>query len=412
MSASIEDVSKEQVRFNVYRQYVDSYRHLIFFLASLEGVVAFLCFLIMGIATQSRYLWYPGTVAIVDAVIFILVNSAVPTWHRYESDRADYDELFEYTEARTEAFCGPCRYCCPCCPRQKNTKSVYRNPITLWRAWKLLRLMLLGATLARPIALHNAYFGPPVNTSSCTSVPDYENAGSVYNPNGFFPYQTLLSYDPAQFYAFCPLNRTWAWPSPTDNYIRGYERLGGNVLDCSSEEVGGQVDIFRQCTGAFPDPSIGVESPVLPLPNTTIPPQREFCPGNTAASVCVQDNEVSIECTGSPRFIPGGMPLKLCPQCLNYVLRTGAAGDFGYSAECLSRASLDSSYSSFCYFCPGQGWLDTEVVTEYSINAAYSWSLLYCLIMPLLEMVSWSAGVLYISHYHISKYSSEKRAKA
>lgn len=390
-------------RIHKHYRHIEMYRHLIFFLAWLEGLAAFACFMALGLVTKSAYLWFPGVVAIMDFLAWVFVQLSMRLWIPPEQQKKSgmmngllevEDYLDDEVERMVCSLWGTVRRG----PDGKRLKPMF-NPIPMWRRWKYIRFILLIILVIRPVALNRAYFLPPVNASSCTRDSDAPS-GSVYNPQGFFPHGSWQVFDTEETYAFCVLGRTWAWPT-AEHYIKGFELIPPTTLECDVQEVGGYVDIDGQCASQnpFPDPTIGLSVPVLRLPNTTTANQL-FCPGNNLGSVCLINNQPSTNCAGASRTVTG-RPSYICPYCLPcwryMVSQTGATvTSFGYE-DCPSFEP--SSMACFgCNMCPGlgYGWLANEVVSARAFTTAYWASLVYNVFVPAAEIVFFWLGVSYI----------------
>ncbi len=391
-------------KLHKHYQHLEMYRHLIFFLTVLDGTAAVVCFLVLGLITKSAYLWFPGAVAIMDLLAWFFVQLSMKLWippekQRKSDDRTGLMIVEDYLDDEVEymvcSLWGTVRRD----PKHPGLKIPIFNPIPLWRRWKYIRFILLLILVIRPIALNRSYFLPPVGSSSCTRNGDAP-AGSVYNPQGFFPHGSWEVFSTSQTYVFCVLGRTWAVPVAA-HYIKGFELTPPNTLECNRQEVGGYVDIDGQCQSEnpFPDPTIGLNVPLLRLPNTTTANQ-DFCPGNNLGSMCLVNGVASTTCSlDSP--IVTGRPSYICPYCLpcwqQRVSETGGTvTSFGYEDCPVTNPSATSCFG--CNFCPGlgYGWLAHEVVSDQAFTTAYWTSLVYNVFVPATEIVSWWLGVSYI----------------
>jgi hypothetical protein len=390
-------------RINDHLRSLNPIRHLIFFVGAFETLSAVTCFVMMGVVTHSNYLIPVGVSAALDLLYFIYLNTAkLPFWNR---ERANYrareltDEIQGYVNADFNAFCCPWQNQYYTSPEDNQIHKTPPNPFVKWRVWKLIKFVLMIFFALRPFALHRSYYLPPSGSSSCVRNGDTSN--QTYNPNGFFPRGSWSVYTTLVPYVFCPLNQTWAVPS-TNNYIKGFRQVSGDIIDCSIQEVGGVVDIYNQCPGEdpFPDPTIGVRTPLLPLPNNTGAYMNTICPGNTEATMCIIDGVASTSCSGATRLV-SGRPKYICPTCLNYMrMVTGVRSTgmlVGYE-DCEEYSDSSASSWPICGMCPGAPWFRQEVATPFALGIAYWGYMVYCIITPLCEIFAWTLGMFIIKN--------------
>lgn len=204
--------------------------------------------------------------------------------------------------------------------------------------------------------------------SSCTTA--YNDVGGVYNPYGAFDRNNVFSWD--RYFVQCVFDDVrWANPKP-NHRVTGYFKFPPyTTLACEEPQNSGFVSV-SQCPLAqsYPDPSLGVRTPVVTGVTTS---SVEYCPGNANNEVVCYDptNTFIIPCTtasASINRIPG-KPYKICPACLNYIrgLSDSRFVDEDFS-QCPEYDDAER-WPWFCTWCPGMGygWLADEIASTNQV---------------------------------------------
>lgn len=278
--------------------------------------------------------------------------------------------------------------------------------VVRWRVVKLITWIFMIVSWLRALWLYGQVIGSNfglgvsmAGLSSCTTTFTSSDPNAVFNDKGGFAQtqQGFFSWD--KYYVQCVFSDvTWANPKPfAQHLVKGYNRISSQIeqLDCSTEVPTGYVSV-KQCPDSYPDPTLGVQGPVVTGTRTS---SVTYCPGNANNGfVCFNSADQMIPCTtATPEInrIPG-KPYKLCPVCLNSLRQMSGDPTAGDGFENCPKYSESEGSQFACLFCPGNGygWLANEVTSTNDTIVNFWLCTTISLFLPFIEIVTYYAIVL------------------
>ena len=315
------------------------------------------------ISQDQFYAYYYLPVLFLEFIFHIIVL-APP----FKSRQWTYDDFDFITAVDMWFRCGACF----------RTVRDSNLPVATWRVTVFWTFFAGVLVWLYPLGLYTSALG--LNTGFGVSLAGKSScqrnalAKAVFNPQGAFPFGDIGSLDPSlSVYTFCPLDQRWAYPNPRENIVRTYTYYPASFLvNCANPTSLAYIGL---CPDAFPDPSLGVDGPIVV---GTDYQSITFCPGNTPLPACYNRYYEPIDCIycvqASPTrcfnirneqiscnlctaFTVPGRPLKLCPVCLNYY--RSMSGDHLGPGDEYAHCPVynpNEAMNVFCYFCPGRGY--------------------------------------------------------